>query len=252
LSADVARLQRAMTRVCLGREVSAEDLALLGGAQVAVYRDLVRSRFRELVSKVLPRTEAVLGRPLMNELFEAFLAEDPPRSRYFREVVPDFLAFVLPRLDGPMVPSYARDVALLEGTRWELGWRSAPIAGEIVPFELEKVPAPHPTLRVLKLGYAVHRWEPDAPAGSPAEPPAPGPTFLSVHRRVDHLVETRTLDATGHALLVRWARADRPAIEAVREVLAAQGRAPDTAFVDSLGALLAALVEAGALLGSRP
>lgn len=249
MSAKVAELQRAMQRVCFDRAPAADDLALLGGEHAALYRDLVRSRLRELVSKVLPRSERAIGRPVVSRIFAEFLAEAPPRSRFFREVVPDFVAFALPRVavlgeaGAEGVAAHARDLMRLESTRWELGWRGGEVEREVVDFELERTPVPHPSLRVLELGHAVHRDE---------DPPAAGAFFVCVHRRPDHRVETRTLDATSHALVRAWARGDRPAIESVREVLAAEGRAPDAAFVEKMGALLTALLESGALLGSRP
>ncbi|UJR86180.1 putative DNA-binding domain-containing protein [Sandaracinus amylolyticus] len=235
----VAELQRAMQRVCFDRAPSPEDLALLGSERALLYRDLVRSRLRELVSKVLPKTEAAIGRARTSALFDGFLAEAPPRSRFFREVIPDFVSFALLRIEGP---AHARDVLALESTRWELAWRAGETPDEIVEFDLEKTPVPHPTLRVLALGHAVHR---------DVDPPPAGAFFVSVHRRPDHVVETRTLDATSFALVRAWARGDRPAIDGVREVLAAEGRAPDAAFVEKMSALLTALLEAGALLGSR-
>ncbi|AKF10410.1 putative DNA-binding domain-containing protein [Sandaracinus amylolyticus] len=233
----VADLQRAMQRVCFDAAPSREDLALVGSERALLYRELVRSRLRELVSKVLPKTEAALGRARTSALFDAFLAEAPPRSRFFREVIPELVAFALPRVEG-----HARDVLLLESTRWELAWRAGEVHGDVVELDLEKIPVAHPTLRVLALGHAVHR---------DVEPPPAGAFFVCVHRRPDHVVETRTLDATSFALVRAWARGDRPAIDGVREVLAAEGRAPDQAFVEKMSALLTALLEAGALLGSR-
>lgn len=235
-SSSVAELQRAMQRVCFDRAPSADDLATLG-EQAALYRDLVRSRLRELISKALPRTERALGRARVTEIFVGWLAEAPPRSRFFREVIPSFTAFALAGLEG--LPA---DVLRLESVRWESAWRTGEIPSEIEDFDLEKVAVPHPSLRVLELGHAVHRDE---------DPPAAGTFYVCVHRRPDHLVETRTLDATSYALVRAWARGDRPAIAVVREVLASESRSADAAFVEKMGALLAALVESGALLGSR-
>ncbi|MDQ3033501.1 MAG: putative DNA-binding domain-containing protein [Myxococcota bacterium] len=246
MSARIAELQRAMSRVCFDPTPSERDLELLGMERARLYRDMVRSRLRELISVALPWTERTLGRAATTELFRAFLAEAPPRSRYFREVVPAFLAFVRPRLEGPMYPEHARDVATLEGTRWELGWREGQIEEPIGELALESVPVPSPTLRVLTLGHDLHRADPMA-----TETPAKGTYFVCVHRRPDHVVETRTLDATGARLVRAWARADRTVIESVRDVLREEGREADPAFVERMGALLAALVESGALLGSR-
>lgn len=246
-AAEVAELQRALARVCFGREIDPADLARLGGERAAIYRGLVRSRLRDLIAVALPETERALGREATSALFADFLAESPPSSRYFREVIPAFLDFVLPRLAGPTFPEHARDLARLEGTRWELGWRDGAIEGDLVEIDLEKVPVAHPTLRVLALSYAVHRGPPEGGAI-----PEKGSFFVSVHRRPDFVVETRTLDATGARLVRAWSRGDRTAIEAVRSVLEEERRAADAAFVERMGALLSALVASGAILGSRP
>jgi hypothetical protein len=242
----VAEIQRAMARVCMAQAPDPRDLDTLGGPRALLYRDLVRSRLRELVSTALPRTERTIGRQAMTALFDRFLAEAPPRSRYLREVVPAFVRHVLPRLEGPEYPAHAVDVARLEGTQWELGWRAASIEGPIVPFDFERIPVPHPTLRLLSLSFAVHRWKPEDPS-----PPEQGAFAVCVHRRPDHKVETRWLDATGARLVDAWMRAEVTAIEGVRRVLLEEGREADGAFVDAMGSLLAALLESGAILGSR-
>lgn len=243
---EVAELQRALTRVCFDRAPSADDVALLGGEAILLYRELVRSRIRDLVGIALPRTERTIGRSAATALVDGFLADAPPRSRYFREVIPAFVAYALPQLraDGS-APAHAADVLALESTRWELGWRDGAIDGPVVPFELERVPVVHPTLRLLALGHAVHR------DGAGEAPPERGTFWVCVHRRPDHLVETRTLDATSARLVRAWSRADRTAIDGVREVLREEQREADPAFVERMGALLSGLLERGALLGSR-
>jgi hypothetical protein len=245
----IAELQRAMARVCFDQTPSSRDMELVGMEGARLYREMVRTRLRELISVALPWTERTLGRARTTELFQAFLAEAPPSSRYFREVVPAFVAFAS-RLEASSHPEHARDVMLLEGTRFELGFRHAEIDEPVIEIALDKIPVPHPTLRVLTLGFAVHQMNAEAQADL-AHVPTKGTYFVSVHRRPDHLVETRTLDETGARLVRAWMRSDRTAIEGVQDVLAEEQRAPDTAFVDRMGGLLAALVQSGALLGSR-
>jgi hypothetical protein len=247
MSEHIARIQMAFTRVCMARKPDPADLEVLGGPRILLYRNLVRSRLRELVSTVLPRTERTIGREATEALFDAFLDEAPPRSRYLREVIPAFLEYALPRLEGPTYPEHASDVARLEGSQWELGWRVGRIEGPIVPFDFERIPVPHPTLRVIRLRFAVHRWKPED-----AAPPEKGAFAVCVHRRPDHRVETRPLDATGVRLVEMWQRADCTAIEGVRRVLGEEGRQADAAFVDRMTTLLAALLESGAIVGSRP
>ena len=249
---DVAALQRAMTRVCFDRAPSPEDVAALGGEPILLYRELVRSRIRDLVSIALPRTERTLGKKTISALVDGLLAEAPPRSRYFREVIPAFVAHALPRLRAPGAePAHAADVLALESTRWELGWRDGAVAGPVVPFELERVPVVHPTLRLLALEHAVHRADTRVGEAAGDEAPERGTFWVCVHRRPDHLVETRTLDATSARLVRAWSRVDRTAIDGVREVLREERREADPAFVERMGTLLSGLLERGALLGSR-
>lgn len=242
---ELGELQRAMTRVCFDRSPSPEDVAALGGEPILLYRELVRSRIRDLFSIALPRTERTIGRAAAGALVEGFLAEAPPRSRYFREVIPAIVAYAVPRLASSEHPAHAADVLVLESTRWEMGWRDGAIQGPVADFDLERVPVVHPTLRLLALGHAVHRAEGDE------DRPERGTFFVCVHRRPDHRVETRPLDATSARLVRSWARGDRTAIEGVREVLREESREADPAFVDRMGTLLSALLESGALLGSQ-
>lgn len=239
---ELEEIQRAMARVCFERVPRAEDVAALGGEAILLYRELARSRIRDLVPIALPRSERTIGAARMTELVDGFLEEAPPRSRYFREVVPALVAYAMPRL-GAGDPDHARDVLALESTRWELGWRDGEIPAAIAEFHLARVPVPHPTLRVLALAHAVHR---------DTDPPERGSFWVCVHRRPDAKVETRTLDESGARLVRAWAAADRTAIEAVRAVLREEGREADPTFVDRMGTLLAGLLESGALLGSRP
>lgn len=250
MSVDIAELQRAMARACFDGEPSARDVELVGREGVRLYRDMVRTRLRELISIALPWTERTIGAASTTQLFSDFLAESPPRSRFFREVVPAFVVFALPRLEGTSHAEHARDVALLEGTRFELGFRPAEVHEPLLEIALDKIPVPHPTLRVLTFGSAVHQMSAEAQA-DPSYVPAKGRFFVSVHRRPDHRVETRWLDETDARLVRAWMRSDRTVIECVRAVLAEERREADAAFVDRMGGLLAALVEAGAFLGSR-
>jgi hypothetical protein len=239
----VAEIESAMVRVCFDRAPDAKDVDLLGGSSILLYRDLVRSRLRELLSVALPKTERAIGAERTTQLFDAFLAEAPPRSRYFREVVPDFLAHVMPRLGEAIYPAHAADVARLEGTQWELGWRAGDIEGDVGELDLERAPVPHPTLRLLAFSHAVEKGE--------IAPDKKGTFHACVHRRGDHLVETRPLDPTSARLVAAWLVPGRSAIEGVRAVLAEEKREADPAFVEKMSSLLAALRESGAILGSR-
>lgn len=245
---EIAPMQDAMLRLLFAERADEADLALLAPEagrereRIQVYRELGRHRIHELVRSALPRTSDALGDT--GARIDAWLAIDVPRSRFFRDLPLLFAAHLDAQLEGApdaSVPPFARDLLALESARWR-----AMIAVEdtspVVPFDLEKVPAPSATLHVLSPGWSVHR------EGAPE----PGRFFVCVYRRPDHVVETRWSERVHGRLVEAWARADRPAIDAVRAVLADEGLSPDHAFVERMSELLTTLLERGALRGSRP
>lgn len=238
-TSSVADYQRAIARVCFDRTPSEVDLAFLG-ADFRLYRNMVRNRMRDLLATALPRTEAAIGNEEMTRLFADMLAESPPASRYFRELVVDFARYARER--ATLAVPHGLDSLYLEATQWELNWRAAPSVGEVSAFSIEKIPVVHPTLRVLDLGYSVHRS--DAPIQS-------GSFHVAIHRRPDSKVETRTLTDTSARLVREWMRGESTAIDGVRAVLAFEGRQPDAPFLEMMSSLLSVLVERGAILGSR-
>jgi hypothetical protein len=205
-------------------------------SRLRLYRDMVRGRVLQLCAEVLPRTRTSLGPALFAELVGAWLAEVGPRSRFFRDLPELFAAHLLAQ--GGL-PPLARDLLRLERARWRA--TIAPDAAPVRPFALDAIPAPHPSLSVFEADHAVQAGGGDAPHR----------TLLAVYRRPDLEVEVRWSAPTFHALLARWARSEELAIDSVRAVLAAEGRAPTPAFVDEMSAFLAELLERGALVGSR-
>lgn len=246
---ELSTLEEAMLRVLFHEEPAGADLVALtpdAGAERArllLYRELARHRLCDVVRLALPRTIAAL--PSAQGHLDAWLAAEVPRSRFFRDVPLAFGAWLLVDLENAharrTAPAYTADLARLEAARWR-----AMIAVEddapVVPFDLEKVPAPSATLTVLSPTWSVH-LDGD---------PEPGRYFVSVYRRPDHVVETRWTERVPGLLLEAWARGGRSAIDAVRSVLAAEGRSADHAFVERMSELLTTLLERGALRGSRP
>lgn len=234
----LADLQDATMRVLFDAAPSKADLEALADPRVRVYRELARNRIVELVEAALPRTMAALGTS-HREPIAAWLATAPPASRFFRDLPLAFADFLL-GTQPVAAPPFTADLCRLERARWH-----AMIAEEdtspVIDFDLEKRPAPSATLTVLTPAWSVHR------EGTPE----PGTFHVSVHRRPDHVVETRWTDRTAGLLVAGWARADVSAIETVRAVLAADGKAADHSFVESMSELATALLERGALRGSR-
>jgi hypothetical protein len=244
-------LLEAFQRVCIDASPSDDDVALLereGGGppgRFGLYRELVRTRLRDLVRAAFPRTTRALGAARMDALAEQHLAEAPPASRFFRDHAHAFAEWALPVLTrGPVEPPWAPDLLRLEAAQWQANY--APIARPDVveELDLERVPVASSVLVQLRTRWSVHLAD--------AETPQPGAFRVAVYRRPDHQVETRWMEPIWADLLERLARGDAPAIDSVRAVLAEHGRAADAAFVDEMTTFLTLLVENGALLGSLP
>lgn len=246
MSEEVAELERALARVCLASKPDASDLERLGGEAHLVYRRMVRARFLTLFAEALPLTLRALGRPRIAELLSDYLDDTPPRTRFFREVPHAFARWADSRV-ATLEPAWAIDALRLDAARWEALWHDEPREGAVAEFALERVPVPHPTLRYLTLGHAVHR----TPAEGDSTWPEPGPVYVCVHRRPDHVIETRWMDRLGGRMLERWSRGEETAIASVERALAEEGRSADAEVVDRMTTLLSALLESGAIIGSR-
>jgi hypothetical protein len=233
----LAQLEARWLRACLERDAeSARLVAPAEAPRLRLYREMVRGRIEQLCADVLPRTRAALGAEDFEARVGAWLADVGPRSRFFRDL-PGLLAEHL--LAEGRLPPLPRDLLMLERARWHA--TIAPDAAPARPFALDAIPAPHPSLSVFEADHAVQFGGGDAPRR----------TLLAVYRRPDLEVEVRWSAPTFHGLLARWSRSEEPAIDSVRAVLAAEGRAPTPAFVDEMSSFLAELLERGALIGSR-
>ncbi len=245
---DVSDVLSAFQRVCVSAEPQAEDLALLeseetGRARFDLYRDLVRTRLRDLVCTAFPRTTSALGRPSMIALADRHLSAEPPRGRFFREHAAQFARWALPILEGGADPVFVPDLLRLEAAQWQANYTADERRTDLGDLDLEGIAVPSATLVTMSTRFAVHR--------TAASPPDAGAFRIAVYRRPDHRVETRWMEPLWADLLDALAAGDRAAIVCVRDVLAAHGRTADAAFVDEMTSFLAALVERGALLGSR-
>jgi len=235
--------------VCLRESIDADDVARLereGGGprgRFALYRDLVRIRLRDLVAAAFPRTTRAIGRAKMDSLADAHITTGPMDRRFFREHAEAFATFTIDRLTH-VEPAWSRDLLALEAAQWQANYRPSPPPAAITSFDLELVPVPSETLRLLTTSWSVHTSLEDAPQA--------GTFHLAVYRRPDHRVETRWMEPIWATLIEALARAEGPAIDAVRATLTQHARAADATFVDELTTFLALLVDNGALLGSVP
>lgn len=236
-------LQRAVLRVCTATEPDAEDLRQLGDRKrFLLYREMVRDRLFDIVGKALPRTKEALGADLA-KLGASWLAEAPPTTPYFREVVEQFCDHAIPRLAGDASrPPWLADLVTFERAVWEVGYAAQANDVPVVDFEFEKPMALSTTHRRIVLSHGVHE----------AAPYAPGAIRLVVYRRRDVPVAAwRSVNDVTAALFDEWAKGDGGANEAVRKVAAARGIGIDQRFLEGLGGVVADFLEAGVILGSR-
>lgn len=248
MAAPLVEIERAVVRTCFAPEASALDLRALGDERAwGIYRELVRTRLLGEYRQALPRTARAAGAEAFERVFAAHLAEDPPRTRFFREVVLCFARSALQhfRADASL-PAYLGDLCAWEAARWEVGDlddRVEPGPGE---FAFDRPAALAPAMRLLCVAYAVH--EPPGADGAYV----PRELCLCVHRRAEERrVRTWVLAPLGYALLERLARGTEPVSEAIRAVAVETGSEPDARFVDRACGMLADFLERGFVLGAR-
>jgi hypothetical protein len=238
--------------VCFQAQPSEALLAELGDRRGwLLYRELVRDRLRKELHFALPRTRRAAGEAAFERVFEQHLDRDPPRTRFFREVVLEFVKSAVPafRADAAL-PPWLADLALYEGARWEVSDLDARLdesAGAVQEFAFERAPVLSPALRLLALAHPVHE-APQAKGRYEARA-----SYVCVHRSADaDKPRTWTLNHSTYALLSMW-QAD-PALSVTAGVHALsreRGTVVDATFVDGLCGVLAEFIEAGILLGSR-
>lgn len=242
-------VQRAFARICFERSPSEEDLALLcdDRERWLMYRQMVRHRLFGMMRLGLPRTAELLGKARFQAAGAAYLAEQPPESRFIRDVVPELLRHALPALRAdPTLPPHLPDLARYEAAKWavaSLEWEAAD-AGEL---DFEAPAVINPTVRVVPIDHRVDK---------PAEAATGFPRLAETHHALVYRkpgsapVFTYVLNDIGGRLFAAWTK-DQSCADGAREVLAELGRTPDARFIDGMAGVLAALVEQSVILGSR-
>ncbi len=232
----------AIVRICFDAEPREDDLELLGSRERwLLYRSLVRNRLFKLAHTAFPRTLAAMSVGAFDAIVAAWLAAGPPRTRYFFLVPLELGTFALEQM--PEAPAHVADLLRYEIVCWRVRQKAVTMP-EAAEFSFDRPPVLHPTLEVVSLGHPVHLV---APGAAEAEKP----TRLCVYRNRSEVAEALSLNPLAHALLEDWLAGERTVAESVRRVTSARGTAIDQRFVETLGALIADLLERGVLLGSR-
>ncbi len=242
----LADIQRAFTRVCFDRAPREEDLALLYADRERwlMYRRMVRQRLYEMMRAGLPKTAALLGPEAFDDAVSRYLAEEGPKSRYIRDVVPALVAHALPRWEAP---AHLGDLARYEVAKWQaasLEWEVED-AGEL---DFEAAPVFNPTLCVVTVHHRVDKLGDEDGASLPR---LVEPHHALVYRKPESpRVFTYVLNDIGGRLVSAW-RSGGSCADGARAVLAELRREPDAHFIDGMAGVLADLVEQQIVLGSR-
>lgn len=209
-----------------------------------LYRDMARARLLDLARGAYPRTRTTVGDALFDAVFEESLASAPPTTPYFWRVAADLGAPLEAALVRREAESFVVDLVRLERARWVAKhepWAPRPPVRE---FAFEAAPVIDPSLRLLEVDHAIE----EEFEGRPEERRA----TLAVHvRRSTEEVSVFVLNEAGAAILSAFAEGEGTAAERALAVARARGSRIDEGWLESLGTLLASLVEAELLLGSR-
>lgn len=209
-----------------------------------LYRDMVRARLLDLARGAYPRTRRTVGDAVFDEVFEEALSTAPPTTPYIWRVASGLGPSLEEALARRGVEPFVLELLRLERARWTVKHEPVGSLPELRDFVFEAVPVIEPTVRVLEVAHSVEEeFE--------TRPPARRAT-LAVHaKRSTGEVSVFVLNESGAALLAAFVEGEGTAAERALAVARARGSRIDEGWLESLGTLLAGLVEAEILLGSR-
>jgi hypothetical protein len=251
--------QRTMKDLLLGADPAGADLSALGGhaTRWQAYRRMVRSRFYQTLDHGFERLVRAIGTERFHRLVDRFLAEDPPKSPYLRDLPGELLRFAERRHElleeTPALPAYALDLMRYEWAELDTAYSpEAQPDPDVVPLEMDRPAVLSPAHRLLRLEYTVHAIG----SGEGGVVPVRSPVALCLYRDPKtYEVETLVLTPVAATLLFAIAnpadkRAPPPLVQLIRQAAALHGSTVDAPFVEALSTLLADLSERGLLLGS--
>lgn len=219
------------------------DLIARHCEQLLVYRAMVHSRLRGVISEYLPRTVAVLGKPRLRSELAAFMAERAPHSVYFRRVPHEFFAWAAPRWRAdPSLPPYLLDLAsheLLDPEVCDCVAGGEDASGEALV--LDRPAQLDGSVHLRRYTFAVHRGD---------DPPVAEATAILAYRDRDtqrlRLLELTPRAATLCTHLLAGATLQAALVDTCSEL----GEPMNDEFLAAMAAFLADLGERGVLLGA--
>jgi hypothetical protein len=180
-------------------------------------------------------------------MFDRFLADTPPRSRAFFDVVPELAGFAANHWrDNADVPAWASDLVTYEAARIHVADMVSRRDRSVAEFEFDRVPELDDAMMLLALTHRVHR-DPE-PDGSYER----RPTEICVYRAKDErTVGAYVLGSFAAGCMRTW-QEGATVSDSVARVCEAQQIAANAQLIDGLCTVLSDLMERGVVLGSRP
>lgn len=223
----------------------AADLPPIAAERLAIYRRMVHSRLRDLLTEFLPKTVARLGRTRHAAELGKFMAELAPRTPYFRAIAGEFVAWARGRWpDDPTLPPYLHALAEYEWVNAEVSDR--PAGGEAAsgePLALDRPIQFDGTTTLRRYPWAVHRA--DSSGDLAAEP-----TALLLYRDRTEL-HVRVLELTPRAAAVCTRLLAGETLQAALTGACAElGQPLDDEFLAAMASFFADLADRGVLLGA--
>lgn len=211
-----------------------------------VYRNMVRHRFLDEARHGLRRTRNAVGDEAFTAMFVRFMAEAPPRSRFFYDVVPAYARFAAPLWQrDDSVPAWTADLTRYEAARYSVADMPARRDRTVADFDFDRVPVLHDALHLLTVGHAVQREPADDGSYVKQE------THLCIYRdKADRRVASYALSSFNADCVRAW-QVGATVSESVRRVSEARAIQPDAAIVDALCTVLADFIERGVVRGSE-
>ncbi|MEZ4391299.1 MAG: putative DNA-binding domain-containing protein [Polyangiales bacterium] len=240
-------LARALGRVCLAAAEAPDDLAALGASgRWGLYRDLVRGRVRGALAEALPRCREAAGASRFEAWVAAWLDACPPRTRYVRELMPEFVRWLDASGEAREgLPEYFEDLLRFEVALHFVGLAPDPSPEALAAddFAMDRPARFHPVLRRLDL-----RW--DVLAGTPPEA-APSPRAVLVYRDATRFTsETLALSPIAAAVIDAMREGRDGVTACVQRTLASRELSAGAEFIESFAELLGTLLERRVILGS--
>lgn len=232
-----------MTRLTDTLDRTLDDVRHARGS-LAIYGKLVRRNLMQAVALQMPRTSALLGPRLADEV-SIFCEVELPTSHFLRDVPGEFLVFSAPRwTDDPHLPAFLADLGRHELSVFDIAAAPSTTRDAEAQLFLERAVVFDGSVRIGRYDFAVHTI-----AGEPGELVSPRPTFLLGYR--DEEADPRFLELTPFAaaileLLLRGETFGKAIVDAAQTI----GATLDPTTLDDIAKLFSGLAERGILRGA--